>query len=276
MFTTLTTLRGVALSATALAALLVGCSSGPPSAAFTITATEYKFETAGAIGPGSNLVTFKNAGKEVHQVQLLQLAPGKTMQDLATALQAGDLSKIPGKFEGGVGQLAPGGSGQLQTGLTSGTYAMLCFVPGADGAPHFAKGMVGSFEVTGQQNQAVFAKPAVKVVATDYAFEAPATAKAGSVAIELTNNGREPHEANILKLAAGATVEQALKALAPGAPAGPPPFTPMGGAQAVVPGQRTQVLATLDKGDYVLICFIPDATGTPHFAKGMVRALKVE
>lgn len=273
-----TTLRGAALAVSVLGGLLAGCAEGIKASEFTINASEYKFETTGAVVPGSNLVTFKNDGKEVHHVQLVQLAPGKTMPDLMAALQAGDLSKVPGRFEGGVGQLAPGGSGQLQTGLTNGTYAMLCFVPAPDGAPHFVKGMAGSFEVTGQQNQATFDKPAVKVVASDYAFEAPAKTKAGAVAIELTNTGREPHEANLFKLASGVTIEQATKALAASGPppAGPPPFVPAGGAQGILPGQKTQVVATLEKGEYMLICFIPDPTGTEHFAKGMVRALTVE
>jgi uncharacterized cupredoxin-like copper-binding protein len=273
-----TKLRGVALGVAVVGGLLAGCSEGIKASEFTITATEYKFEATGAAVPGSNLVTFKNNGKEVHQVQLVQLAPGKTLPDLMAVLATGDLSKVPGRFEGGVGQLAAGGSGQLEAGLTNGTYAMLCFVPGADGAPHFVKGMASTFEVTGQQNQAVFSKPAVKVVATDYAFEAPAKTKAGPVAIELTNSGKEPHEANLFKLASGVTVEQATKALAAtGAPpAGPPPFVPAGGAQGVLPGQKTQVIATLEKGEYMLICFIPDPTGTEHFAKGMVRALTVE
>jgi hypothetical protein len=138
--------------------------------------------------------------------------------------------------------------------------------------------MAATFEVTGQQSQATFPAPQVKVVATDYAFDAPATAKAGAVSIELTNKGNEPHEANFFKLNAGVTLEQAAKALAAeGAPAsGPPPFTPSGGAQGILPGQKTLVIANLDKGEYAIVCFIPDAKNTPHVAKGMIRSLKVE
>lgn len=270
--------RAAAIGVTALAGLLAGCAQGTTAADMTITASEYKFETAGKPAPGATLVTLKNGGKEAHHVQLLHLAPGKTMQDLGAALQAGDLSKIPGTFEGGVGQIPAGASGKLQATLAPGTYAMLCFVPGADGAPHFTKGMIGSFEVAGETNTATFEAPDLKVVGVDYGFQAPESIKAGETSIELTNNGREPHEANLFKLGSGVTLQQALQALATeGAPpAGPPPFTPAGGAQGILPGQKTQVVANLEKGEYAIVCFIPDATNTPHLAKGMARSLKVD
>ncbi len=271
--------RQTALGMTLGAGLLAGCSSagGGPNA-LTITANEYKYDTGGSAVPGSNVITFKNAGKEVHHVQLLHLAEGKTMQDLAAALQAGDLSKVPGKFEAGYGQLAPGGSGELHATLGAGTYAMLCFVPGADGAPHFVKGMATPLEVKGEANKAAFKAADVKIMAKDYSFDAPDKVKAGDVAIELTNGGKDFHEANIFKLASGVTPEQAAKALATEGPppAGPPPFIPMGGAQGVLPGEKTSVVTKLDAGNYLIVCFIPDPQNVPHVAKGMTRPLTVE
>lgn len=269
-----------ALVASLGAGLLAGCAGGAGGAhEMTITATEYKYETSGAAVPGANLITLKNGGKEVHHVQLFHLAQGKTMQDLGAGLQAGDLSKLPGKFEGGVGQLPPGGSGALEASLASGTYAMLCFVPSADGAPHFVKGMMGSFDVQGEENKSAFKAAAVRLTAKDYAFDGPEKIKAGDVSIELTNAGKDFHEANIFRLGTGVTPEQALKALesegAP-APAGPPPFTPAGGPQGILPGERTQVIAKLEKGNYLLVCFIPDAQNVPHIAKGMVKPITVE
>jgi hypothetical protein len=254
---------------------------GGGAAALTVTGTEYKFETSGTASPGATNITFKNGGKEVHHVQLLHIAQGKTMQDVAAALQAGDLTKVPGKFEGGVGQVAPGGEGVLEANLSPGTYAMLCFVPAADGAPHFVKGMAGSFEVAGDPKDAARKDADVKVTGRDYAFEAPDKMPAGDVHIQLTNGGQDFHEANIFKLATGVTTEQALQAIAAAegggpAPAGPPPITPMGGPQGVLPGESTRVVAKLDRGNYILICFIPDAQGTPHFVKGMVKPFAVD
>ncbi|MCC6236103.1 MAG: hypothetical protein IT299_00865 [Dehalococcoidia bacterium] len=271
--------RGL-LAASMTAGLLAGCAGGGSAAQeLTITATEYKYETSGSAVPGSNLISLKNSGKEVHHVQLFHLAQGKTMQDLGAGLQAGDLSKLPGKFEGGVGQLAPGGSGELEATLAAGTYAMLCFVPAPDGAPHFVKGMMRSFDVQGEENRAAFKAADVKLTAKDYAFDAPEKIKAGEVSIELTNAGKEFHEANLFRLATGVTPEQALKALeSEGAPAaaGPPPFTPAGGPQGILPGEKTQVVATLDVGNYLIVCFIPDAQNVPHIAKGMVKPVAVE
>ncbi len=267
------------LAAAASAGLLAGCAGGGGAQEMTITATEYKYETSGSAVPGSNLITLKNSGKEVHHVQLFHLAQGKTMQDLGAGLQAGDLSKLPGKFEGGVGQLAPGGSGELEATLATGTYAMLCFVPAPDGAPHFVKGMMGSFDVQGEANTAALRAADVKLAAKDYAFDGPEKIKAGAVSIELTNAGKDFHEANLFRLATGVTAEQALKALeseGAAAPAGPPPFTPAGGPQGILPGEKTQVITNLEAGNYLVVCFIPDAQNVPHIVKGMVKPVTVE
>lgn len=260
-----------------IAAMAAGCSSGLKPPEFTITATDYTFTTTGTPAPGASLVTFKNAGNEVHHLQLLQLNPGKSLDDVLTTLRSGDLSKVPGRFEGGVGQSAPGTGGQVEARLTNGTYAMLCFVPTADGTPHFAKGMAVTFEVTGQQNSAAFEGADVKVVATDYAFEAPTSWRSGTKSIELENKGQELHEANLIRLGDGVSVDQVVQSLASGrSSAGGPTFTPVGGPQAVPPALKTVTVATLEKGQYALICFVPTADQTPHFARGMVRQFKVE
>ena len=262
-------------STVAKAATSTAVSTTAKPAEFTVTGSEYKFEVSGTPVPGSDLVTFKNSGKELHHLQLIQLAPGKGLQDVMAVLSAPqlDLSQVPGKFVGGVGQLAPNGSGVLQAKLVAGNYAMLCFIEGADNAPHFTKGMSGSFEVKGAENTAVFEGAPAKISAADYAFTAPETLKAGKVVLELTNAGKEPHEANIVKLNEGVTLEQALQAAQGG---GVPPITPMGGPQAILPTDTTKVEATLDKGNYALVCFVPNAEGTPHVFLGMARPIKVE
>ena len=58
---------------------------------------------------------------------------------------------------------------------------------------------------------------------------------------------------------------------------GPPPFEPAGGILALSPGAVNFMTTDLVPGNYVLVCFVPDAhDGKPHSQHGMIRQLTVE
>ena len=59
-------------------------------------------------------------------------------------------------------------------------------------------------------------------------------------------------------------------------PEGPPPAHGMGGIDAILPGTTAYFTADLTPGDYVLLCFVPDAKdGKGHYVHGMVKQFKV-
>jgi hypothetical protein len=124
-------------------------------------------------------------------------------------------------------------------------------------------------------------RPAVAVAhqmtvnATDYAFDAPDQVPSGLMTVHLVDNGAELHHVAFVKLNDGKTiadVEQVLK--------GPPPMpswaVDYGGVNPPHPGGgMATTTQMLEPGNYALLCFVPSPDGTPHFAKGMVRALTV-
>jgi hypothetical protein len=58
--------------------------------------------------------------------------------------------------------------------------------------------------------------------------------------------------------------------------AGPPPGEPYGGTAALQTGEVNFVTADFPKGDYALLCFVPDAgDGRRHVAHGMVGQIRV-
>lgn len=61
--------------------------AGLPGADTTITAKEYAFEV-GELKAGANEVRFQNDGKEIHMLVAAPIAPGKTIDDVRTALAA--------------------------------------------------------------------------------------------------------------------------------------------------------------------------------------------
>jgi hypothetical protein len=81
----------------------------------------------------------------------------------------------------------------------------------------------------------------------------------------------------IVKLLPGKAVKDVVDWLTPvGVPApGPQPFEDIGGTTPMSPGERVRLDTRLPKGKYVLVCFIPDASGTSHLKLGMVHPFTV-
>jgi hypothetical protein len=263
-----------------------------------LVATDHAFEIVGQAAAGPTLVSLVNNGAEPHHAQLMLLAEGQTFETLQAAMsQSPDAVFGLGQFVGGPSSADPGGQAQAILDLAAGQYVALCFVAGADGVPHLAKGMVQAFEVAEATAGAAAAPQAAgTVVMRDMAFELPAQVAAGPQVWEVVNEGPQPHEIALLKLAPGLTAEQALaifggppaspdaghemaspeSAGAPPAADGPPPFTAAGGMQALAAGLRGWAVLDLEPGDYLAVCFVPDpASGQPHVALGMVASFTV-
>lgn len=287
---------GRAVPALAAALLIAACSGTPtgsaassapaasPSAGGTtgelaITGTDFAFELPASVPAGVTKITMKNAGKEDHQAQLVRIAEGKTMEDLSKALQAPDPSAALAlvTLAGGPTAVPPGASGSATVKLEPGAYAFLCFFAGADGVPHIAKGMIAPLEVTGPAAAGDLPAGDATVVTADFAFKGLDKLTPGAHTITIKNDGPQPHEAGIVKLADGVTVPDILKAFTgTAAPSGPPPFTSAGGIGGIASGTTATFDVDLPAGEYAFICFVPDvATGKPHAALGMVGALSV-
>jgi uncharacterized cupredoxin-like copper-binding protein len=116
--------------------------------------------------------------------------------------------------------------------------------------------------------------PAVQIVANDYAFEAPAKIPAGLTTLQLTNQGKELHHAQLVKFEQGKTVKDLAQALKN---PGPPPewLRFVGGPNAVVPGKQANATSVLEPGHYAFLCVIFGPDMVLHAAKGMVRELEV-
>ncbi|HET7025501.1 MAG TPA: hypothetical protein VFI39_09890 [Gemmatimonadales bacterium] len=112
------------------------------------------------------------------------------------------------------------------------------------------------------------------VTARDYAFEAPDSVPAGLTEIREHNLGPSLHHISMYRLAAGKSMVDFMGALKPGAPI-PEWAAAIGGPNSPVPGGWSNSTVVLTPAHYVLICFISDSAGHPHFAMGMERELVV-
>jgi uncharacterized cupredoxin-like copper-binding protein len=255
-------------------------AAGAPST-LALTAQDFSFTGASSVAAGVTTISLVNTGKEEHQAQLVKINDGKTFDDLTTVLKNPDPSAALAlvSFAGGPNGVQPGATGEATSDLQPGHYAFLCFISGADGVPHFAKGMIAPLEVTGTSTGGSLPTTDATVTAKDFGYETPASVPAGTHSFTLTNSGPQSHEAGIIKLNAGVTVDQVLAAMTGGTePAGPPPWSDVGGIGAVAPGSSATFTATLDAGaTYAFICFVPDpATGKPHAQLGMIAPIPVK
>ncbi len=236
--------------------------------------TSYSFAPLEGLTAGPARFNLVNEGTEAHHVQLFQLGEGTTMDDVGAALATGDPGQLLqiGAFVGGTGVADPGSESVADAliGLEEGTYVMLCFVEGPDGLPHLALGMVQPFEVGPADGDAVaMPEPDLTVGMVDFGYDTDELPASGIVEV-VNESETQLHELNLLALADGATADDVF-AFFTGEAEGPPPFSGIGGMQAVMPGgSHLLVLDGVSPGDHLFICLIPDpADGVPHAQKGM-------
>jgi uncharacterized cupredoxin-like copper-binding protein len=244
-----------------------------------VKAADFKFDMPASVPAGAVSFHLMNEGKEMHQAMVVRLEDGKTLKDLAEAM------KTPGpppswvKFVGGPNGIAPGATTTATVLLTPGQYAILCFIPGADGVPHMAKGMVQGFEVAASSSSSQAALPTATdtIHLKDYAFAIDRPLTAGSHTILAVNDGPQLHELVLLKLMPGKTVKDFGEWATTGGMKGPPPAMPIGGAGLMDPGTSSLFSADLTPGDYGYICFVPDSKdGKPHLVHGMMSQFTVQ
>jgi hypothetical protein len=242
----------------------------------TVTANDYRFEAPATIPAGAVTIQLVNHGKELHQAQIVKLEDGKTVADLAKALQHPGPPPSWIKFVGGPNGIAPGQEAQATSVLAPGNYAYLCFIPSTDGVMHAAKGMVRPFTVTagsGASSQPPAADVTIKLA--DYTFAASPALTQGHHTIKVENVGPQAHELVLLKLAPGKKAEDFAKWAESGMK-GPPPAQPLGGVTFLDKGAQGTFTADLTPGDYGFVCFVPDAKdGKPHVAHGMMQTFTV-
>jgi hypothetical protein len=127
----------------------------PPEADYTVSLQEFSFGMPETAAPGPTTFQVVNDGKQVHEMAVAKLNEGETLEDVEAFLGApeGQAPAGPPPFAvvGGIDGLAPGVTGWAELDLEAGAaYVLLCFFPdtsSAEGAPHFAVGMVDSFTV---------------------------------------------------------------------------------------------------------------------------------
>lgn len=118
-----------------------------PDANVTVRLADYSFTPSTPLRSGRQVLRVENAGAQWHEMVLVKLEAGKTVEDMARWAEKPE-GPPPGSPVDGVASLSPGESNAVTVELTPGEYGFLCFLPDArDGRPHLMYGMMQQFSV---------------------------------------------------------------------------------------------------------------------------------
>jgi uncharacterized cupredoxin-like copper-binding protein len=118
-----------------------------PDADAVMTLRDFTFFLSRPLTAGKHVIEVRNDGTQWHEVELVQLASGKTAHDVVAFIERG-IGTPPGLPLGGVSPLAVGATSYLHVELQPGRYGLICFLPDRkDGKQHVEHGMIQEFEV---------------------------------------------------------------------------------------------------------------------------------
>jgi uncharacterized cupredoxin-like copper-binding protein len=134
--------------------LQVASASGPalpePAVAATFTARDFQFEMPAELPYGRATYRVTNLGPQPHEVGIIKLAPGASVQDVLAFYTGEPSGPPPFQSVGGINGLGAGKSGFMTLDLQPGQYAAVCLIPDpSSGHSHVDLGMIRPFVVKG-------------------------------------------------------------------------------------------------------------------------------
>ena len=125
-----------------------GAATALPETDVTIKLVDFDFQSSKPLTAGKLRIMVENAGPQAHEIVMVKLAPGKSIEDFAIWAQSmkGPPPSVP---VGGVGVLEKGMRATFTADLTAGNYGLICFVPDVkDGKMHLVHGMMKNLKVS--------------------------------------------------------------------------------------------------------------------------------
>ncbi len=262
----------------ALATLALAPAPAPAaSRVLYVTTTDYHIAIPDTLPAGETTVRVVNAGRELHHVLFVRLNGDHDAADLAAAMKGDGPPPRWAHMDGGPNGVSPGDTSLATTvPLVAGHYAVLCMIPGPDGVPHVAKGMIGDLVVRPAAYPVAATKPAYDATITlfDYGYRESTPITRATREVLVRNDGAQPHEIELARLLPGKTMAD-LAAWAQKMDS-PPPAEFIGGVSPIAPGGTNALSLSLRPGHYAMLCFLPDAKDhAPHIAHGMVQEFTV-
>lgn len=133
--------------------------AGAPEADVVVRLTDYSFAIDRPFGTGRHVIRVENAGVQPHDLVLMKLMPGKTVEDVRTWMnperpRRSDVPADPpppldslGTLNGGVASIGSGIEAFFEADFTPGEYVLICMTTAPDGRSHIEHGMIQQISV---------------------------------------------------------------------------------------------------------------------------------
>lgn len=113
----------------------------PPEADVNIRLVDYAFSMEAPFRQGRQTVRVYNTGNQPHEIGVVKMAPGATMEELLAWIANPEGPSPMAGIAGGVASIAPGREAFFEVDLHEADYALLCVVTAPDGRTHADHGM---------------------------------------------------------------------------------------------------------------------------------------
>ncbi|MDF0674801.1 MAG: hypothetical protein P0120_10770 [Nitrospira sp.] len=114
----------------------------------TITQVDYQFILSKRVESGLQTIEVVNHGTQPHEVVVVRLATGATVQDVIASFEPGASGPPRGALVSGITGIKKGARMSFTGEFETGRYGLICFVPDTvTGRPHFLHGMTTEFTV---------------------------------------------------------------------------------------------------------------------------------
>jgi hypothetical protein len=133
--------------------------ASPPVASAVIRLMDFAFAVDSQLTAGRHMIRVENTGPEPHDLVLMKLAPGETLEQVRSFLnperarRPGDAGQPPPPLKslellaGGIAVIAPGMPVFFQADLTPGEYVLVCMTTAPDGRSHIEHGMIQQIRI---------------------------------------------------------------------------------------------------------------------------------
>ena len=256
--------------------------AGPDTRDVEVVALDYAFQLPAQLPAGRTTFHFVNKGKQRHELNIVLLKRGATLQQYIAAANAEQ--PVGPMTEATVGVLFAGpdssSPSQLLTDLLPDRdYAVRCILRDTVTAPrHQALGMFSSIHVNAVPAHAMTRMHGDTIVGMDYAFRAPATLRPGRHYLAFVNEGKQRHEVYMAALKPGVTVRQVVEAEQAGANARALIESPLGVLHSPAGTSPIAMLEVdlLPGREYLIRCnFMDDPKAPRHIMLGMFGSIKI-
>lgn len=123
-----------------------------PTADVTVDLVDFNFAIPAEIEAGSKVWRISNKGQQWHEMAIVKLSEGATVDDVLAMVQSEEEPAGPPPFEDVAfwSPNSPGETGYVTWDLPAGEYTVICFLPdlAGDMSPHASHGMVATLTVT--------------------------------------------------------------------------------------------------------------------------------